>query len=122
MSVDRTGGLDDRSPARDFARDQGSKDLLSALALVRYVAAKFEQALAHIVVVERLVERVAELVEDRLWRPLGRKQRVPGQSQELRQAGLLRGWDVGQGWVALGGSDRIGLDRPTLNLRNDVRN
>src|SRR5262249_61676535 len=62
-------------PARDLVFHQRGEGLLTAPGLVRNFAAEVEQALMGIFVIERLVERVAELVEDRLWRPLGRKLR-----------------------------------------------
>src|SRR5262245_18628829 len=71
-------GFDDRRPARDLVFHQRGEGLLTAPGLVRNFAAEVEQALLCVLVIDRLVERVAELVEDRLWRPLGRKQGVPG--------------------------------------------
>src|SRR6266566_2057719 len=61
--------FDDRRPARDLVFHQRRQGLLTAPGLVRNFAAEAEQALLRILVIERLVERVAELVEDRLRRP-----------------------------------------------------
>ena len=62
------------------------------LGLVRHHAAELEQPLARRLVVERLVERVAELVEDGLRRALRGEQGVPGLRLEFRQpASLLVG-------------------------------
>src|SRR5262249_62251196 len=58
--------FDDRSPTRDLAFDQRSKPRLSPLCLVGNIAGKVEQALAYGLVVECSIERVGELVEDRL--------------------------------------------------------
>ena len=82
-SIHGTGGLDDRRPARDLALDQVGERPRSAPLLVRQVAPQFQQPLAHDLVVERLVERVGELVQDRLRRVLGRKQGVPRGDLEL---------------------------------------
>src|SRR5262249_56448072 len=75
--------FDDRRPARDLVFDQRRERLLTAPGLVRNFAAEAEQALLRSLVIERLVERVAELVEDRLRRPLGCEQGVPGRCLEL---------------------------------------
>src|SRR5262249_14646396 len=77
LSVHRPGRLDDRRPARDLALDQTGQRLLAATGLVRQHAAELEQALARVLIVERLVERIGELVEHWLWRRLGGEQRVP---------------------------------------------
>src|SRR5438105_8419876 len=90
-SVQRTGRLDDRGPARNLALDQRGERRLAAPGRVGDVAPELEQALAHAFVVERLVECVGELVEDRFWRCFGCEQRIPGRGLELRQPGLLRG-------------------------------
>src|SRR5262245_62525140 len=90
-SVQRTGRLDDRRPARDLALHQFEQRLLATLWLVGDHAAELQKPLARGLVVERLVEGVAELVDDGLGRGLGREQRVPGVRCELRQNGLLGG-------------------------------
>src|SRR4029077_676740 len=63
--------LDYRRTARDLARDQGKQRRRPAPALVGNVAAEDEQALLRRLVVERLVERIRELIDDRLRRVLG---------------------------------------------------
>jgi hypothetical protein len=65
--------LDDRRPARDLVFYQPGEGLLTAPGRVGNLAAEGEQALLCVFVIDRLVERVAELVEDRLRRPLGRE-------------------------------------------------
>src|SRR5436189_1424507 len=105
--VQRAGRLDDRRPARNLVLDQSSKGSLAAPGLVRQHAAKLEQPLARGLVVERLVERFGELVDDRLGRPLGGEQRIPRLRLEFRKARLLAGGNVGQRRAALRGSDRI---------------
>src|SRR5437762_9075993 len=69
--------LDDRRPAGDVAPHRRGKRLRASHVLVRDVAAKFEQALARILVIQRLVEGVAQLVENRLRGSLRRKQGPP---------------------------------------------
>src|SRR5262245_567143 len=58
--------LDDRRPARDLALDQREERRRPPLRLVGEVAAEHLHALARGLVVERLVERVGEFVDDRL--------------------------------------------------------
>src|SRR5712692_8870286 len=65
-SVHRTGGLNHRGPARDLAPDQRGEGSRAALALVRQDAAELQEPFARVVVVERLVDCVGELIEDRL--------------------------------------------------------
>src|SRR5262252_10316927 len=113
-------GLDDRCPAGNLALDQSGERLLAAPGLVGNDAAEVEQPLARAFIVQRLVERVAELVEDWLWRALGGEQGVPRRRLELRQPRLARGRHVGESRIAFGGANRIGLDRAALHLRHDV--
>src|SRR5262249_13114930 len=81
--------LDDRRPAFDLALDQGEQRRLAAPRFIRNVKRDLGQALARIGVVKRLIERVGELVEDRLGgRPWG-EQAKPGRDLEFREAGLL---------------------------------
>src|SRR5262245_64893061 len=70
--------LDDRGPAGKFTFYQSSQWLLSPLRLARNVAAEFEQTLSRILVIQRLVKRIRELVEDRLRRCPRSKQGIPG--------------------------------------------
>src|SRR6476469_6737476 len=93
-SVDRARGLDDRRPAVDFALYQRGECLLPAAALVRQHAPELEQPLARPLVVQRLVERVAELVENRLRRALRGEQGIPCLRLEFRQSPFLAGRDV----------------------------
>src|SRR5256885_4313792 len=97
--------LDDWRPEGNLALHERGERLLSALGLVRNVAAEVEQAFAHVRIVERLVERVGKFVEDGLWSSLGREQGVPGRSLVLRQSGLLRSWNIGQVWIAVSSTD-----------------
>src|SRR5262249_12809327 len=73
-------GLDDRRPAGNFALHQRGEWLLPSLCLAWNVAADIDQTPAHVVVVECPVERIGELVEDRLGHALRRKQGKPRQS------------------------------------------
>jgi hypothetical protein len=61
-------GLDDRRPAGNFALHQRGDWLLTSLYLAWNVAADIDKTPAHVVVVECPVERIGELVEDRLGR------------------------------------------------------
>src|SRR5262245_17027910 len=70
--------LDDRRPAGKFISYQSSQWLLSALRLPRNVAAEFEQTLAGVLVIQRLVKRICELVKDWVRRPVGHEQGIPG--------------------------------------------
>src|SRR5262245_52369653 len=102
--------VDDRRPAGDLALDERRERLLSALGFVRNVATQIEQPLARVIVIERLVERVRELVEDRFRRPLGSKQGEPARYSEVRQPRFLRGWHIREDRTAMLRSDRICLD------------
>src|SRR5215470_6770330 len=119
-SVGRLSRPDDRRPAGDLALDQSEQRRLAALRLLRQDAAEFQQALARVLVIERLVEGVAELVEDRFRGGRRREQRVPGLRLELREASLPRGWNVGQRRAALARTDGIGVDLSGVNLLDQV--
>src|SRR5262245_35330851 len=67
-------GLDDGRPAGNFALHQRGEWLLTSLCLAWNVAADIDKTPAHVVVVECPVERIGELVEDRLGHALRRKQ------------------------------------------------
>src|SRR5439155_4652765 len=104
-SVRWAGRLDDRRPALDLALDQAREWLLTALGLARQHAAEFQQPFARLLVVERLVERVRELVENRLRRAFGREQGVPGLRLKCWQPCFLAGRHVGQRRIALRRAD-----------------
>src|SRR5262245_23102583 len=72
------GRVDDGRPARNLALDQREERLRPALRLGGDVTAQHVEALARRLVVERLVERVGQLVDDRLRRVLGGEQAIPG--------------------------------------------
>src|SRR5262249_27973778 len=91
-SVRGAGRLDDRRPARDLALDQAGQRLLATTCLVRQHAPELEQSFARLFVVERLVERVGELVEHRLGRVFRGEECVPGLGLELGQAWLRCWW------------------------------
>src|SRR6266704_2963840 len=97
--------LDDRRPARDLALDQRKKRLRPAIWLVGNIAAEDTEALACGLVVERLVERVNQPVEDRLRRRPGCEQAVPGRRLERGQSGFDGGWHVRHGRIARGRCD-----------------
>src|SRR5205823_4343110 len=63
--------LDDGRPARDLAFHERSKRLLTAPGFVWNFGAEFEHSSAYGFVIERLVERGSELVENRPRCPLG---------------------------------------------------
>ena len=71
-------------------------------------------------IVERVVKRGGQRVEDRLGRSFGRKQRVPGRRLELRKPGLLRCRHLWQRRIARAGADCIGLERAGANVLNHV--
>src|SRR5258708_25217809 len=112
------GGPDDRCPARDLALDQRGQGLLPASRFVRNLVSELTQALARGSIVERLVERLGEPVEDRLRRRLGCEKRIPAARLELRKPGLPGRGQIRQLWTALGRCDRIGLDGARLQLRS----
>src|SRR5262249_31102461 len=112
--------LDDRSPARNLVLDQRGKLLLTAPRLVGNFAAELEQAFLRPLVIHRLLQRLAELVENGLRRALGRKQGVPGRSLELRETGLRRGGYLRQRRAALGGADCIGFESAAVDRLHDV--
>jgi len=112
--------LDDRRPARDLALDQGGKGLLAASRLVREHASQLEQSFARQFVVERLVERIAELIEDGLGCVFRGEERVPGLGLEFGQAGFLAGGHARQRRAALGRADGIGLDLAALHLLHEI--
>ncbi len=104
--------LDDRGPARDLAPHQRQQRLRAAPRLVGNVAAEHQHALARAVVVERLVERVDQPVEDRLRRALGSEQAVPGRRLECGQPGFRGGGHVRHHRVALRRGDCVTLILP----------
>src|SRR5215204_4872653 len=79
-------GLEHRRPAGDLALDELLEPLRAAIGAFRDDAAELEQALAHGLVRERLVERVDELCRDLLRRALRREDRVPGADLVVGQA------------------------------------
>src|SRR5262245_47681606 len=87
-------GVDDRCPAGNLGLDERRERLLSALSFVRNVATQIEQPLACVIVVERLVQRVCELVEGRFRRLLRSKQGEPARYSEVRQPRFTRGWHI----------------------------
>src|SRR5437016_13606170 len=89
--------LDDWRPAGNFAPHQSNERLLTSFCLVRNVAADVEQALTHLVVVQCLIERIAEPIENRSRHVLRREQGKPSQSLEFRQPSLLCSRDIRQG-------------------------
>ena len=58
--------------------------------------AKVGEFLAHALVLHAVLQRADELVEDRLWRALGRVERVPDAHLEALQALLLERGNLGQ--------------------------
>src|SRR5262252_4484046 len=90
-TVQEAGSLirsDDRRPTGNFALHQRTERLLTSLCLGRNGAADIYKAPARVVVVECSVERIRELVDDRLWCALRRKQGVP---RHKRGVGLMSG-------------------------------
>ena len=82
LDVDR---IDDRCPTGNLGLDERRERLLSALSFVRNVATQIEQPLACIIVIERLVQCVCELVEGRIRRLLRSEQGEPARYSEVRQ-------------------------------------
>src|SRR4029077_5533224 len=78
------GGLDDRGPARDLALQQRGERLLAAFFLAGNVGAEIDEPLAHVLVVQGLVESIGETVEDGVGRGLGREEGEPGRRLVLR--------------------------------------
>src|SRR6516162_7415812 len=112
--------LNDRPPAGNFALHQRSEWLLTSLCRGRNGAAYIGKASARGVVVECLVERIGELVEDRLWYAFWRKQAVPRRSYKLRQPGLQCCRNIRQRRVTFSRRYCISLDRSGLNLLTDI--
>src|ERR1043165_164525 len=75
------GRLDDRAPARDLAHDKRMQRRWAALRFLGDVAAEQGEPPARVLVVERLLERVGELIDDRLWRALRGEDAVPARDQ-----------------------------------------
>ena len=115
------GRLQHRRDARHLALDQLLQAGRPAIgALSGAVRAELDVALGGRWIVERLVERIHELVDDRLRRALGRHHGVPGAEDEV-DAGFLGGRHVGQGLQPRRRRHRIGLDGAALDLRDDVQ-
>src|SRR5215211_4374146 len=70
----------------------------------------------------RVVERIAQLVDNLLRCALGSEQRVPGLRLELRKSSLLSGRDVRQGRITRGRPDCVSLDLSALDLLHNVDN
>src|SRR5947207_2949948 len=86
--------LDDWRPTGNFALHQHSERLLTSLCLARNVTADIDQAFAHVVVVQCLIQRVGKPVQYRSRHALRRKQGKPWQCLEFRQPTLLRCRDI----------------------------
>jgi hypothetical protein len=114
------GRLYDRRPFGNFAPDQIGQRLWPEPFLIREVAAKIEQALARGLVIEGLVERSTQLVDDRLRCALGREQRVPSRGLEIWQPRFSGCRHIGESRIALGRADGIRLDGAALHLRDGV--
>src|SRR6266852_3415155 len=76
-------------PASDLTLHEGGERLLTAARLVRDFEDEVEEPLAHVLVVQSLVEGIGEFIEDRFRRRLGSKQGEPTQYLELRQPCFL---------------------------------
>src|SRR5262245_652230 len=86
--------LDDWRPTGNFALHQRGERLLTSLRLARNVTADIDQALAHVVVVQCLIQRVGKPVQYRSRHALRRKQRPPRQRLKFGQAGLYCSWAI----------------------------
>src|SRR5262245_48052963 len=106
--------LDNRRPASDVTLHEGGERLLTAARLVWDFQDNVEKPLAHILVVQSLVEGIGEFVEDRFRRRLGSKQGEPSQYLELRQPRFLRGRHPWEDRTAPLRLERIGFDRAAL--------
>src|SRR5262245_30404241 len=71
--------FDERRPASNLASYQCCEWLLASPRFARNVAAKIGKPLANVLVVQCLIERVREHVENRFRQALWRKQRPPRQ-------------------------------------------
>ena len=109
--------LQDRRQPRDLAVHQRGQRLRPAPARLGDLGAETLQPLAHGGLVEPLVERLGELVDDRLRRALGREHRVERRAIELRQALLDGGRHVRQQRAALLGGDGERLGGAGAHMR-----
>src|SRR5580704_9022095 len=82
------GGPDDRRPSGDFALDQRAQRLLPAARLVRHDIAELAQPLLYAAVIEGLVERFGELLENGGRSSFWGEQREPGGGLVLRKPGF----------------------------------
>jgi hypothetical protein len=100
--------LEHRRPLLEFAFDEHCQRGRGASVGAWDDAAKVEQALADIFVVQRLGYGGVQRGDDRCRRPFRREDRVPGLRLELRQPAFDRGRNVRQRRIALGRRDAIG--------------
>src|SRR5882757_6505799 len=108
--------LDNLRPAFDVTLHEGGERLLTAARLVWDFVDNVEKPLAHVLVVQSLVEGIGEFVEDRFRRRFGSKQGEPSQYLELRQPRFLRGRHSREDRTAPLRLERIGFDRAALHV------
>src|SRR5215831_17425891 len=111
--------LEDGRPTGDLGIHEARELRRGALVLGGQRSAQIGQPGLDSGVVQRLVERGRELVDDVPRRALGRENPGPD-AHPIADAGLLRRRHVGQHRQALAGGDAVGLDRAGGNLRGDA--
>src|SRR5262249_15154922 len=102
--------------ASNVTFDEGGERFLTAARLVRDFEGEVDEPLAHVVVVQSLVEGIGEFVEDRFWRRLWSKHGVPSQDLELRQPRFLCGRHLREDRTALLRLEHICFDRAALHV------
>src|SRR5262249_51220646 len=114
-----------RGPACDLALHQVGKRLLPTFRFVRDLAAKLQQTLAGIWVVQCFIKGLGQPIDNWTRGALGRKQSPPRRRVEAQQPRLLCRRYVREGWIAFCRSYRVDLDggggemRPNIQDRRD---
>src|SRR6266542_5959559 len=112
------GLLDDLAERRPFTVDGGAE---GGLILEARVVAAGHQLLVQRRVLERLADRLGELVDGNLRRPLGGQDAVPGVAADLAQTLLLQCRDVGLTGPALLAQDGKALQPAGRDVRQRRR-
>src|SRR5262249_29635614 len=115
-----SGCLQHRRPVRDLALHQPLQGLWCAIRAVRNFTARVEQPPARIPVIERPDDGIIQLGQNVWWQIPWGEDRVPIWSLEPGQAAFSGGRHVLDQPHALRAGNRDGLDRASLDVRDDA--